>query len=61
MQTNLLPVMVDVAGDDGEQAEQENDGSGVDDWMQRLDAWRQILHSAEVLHDEGDEEISTQL
>lgn len=43
--------MVDVAADDGEQAEQQHDGGGVDDRVEGLDARREKLHTAEVLHD----------
>lgn len=43
--------MVDVANNYGEQAEEEDDSCGVDDWVQRPDAWRQIFHTAEVLQE----------
>lgn len=43
--------MVDVADDDGEQAEEENGRRGVDDRVQGLDAWGEKVHSAEVLHE----------
>lgn len=45
----LLPVVVDVADNDSEQAQEEYDSGGIDDWMQGLDAGRKILHTAEVL------------
>lgn len=41
--------MVDVANNNGEQTEKEYDSSGVDDWVQGLDPWREILHTAEIL------------
>lgn len=53
--------MVDVADDNGEQAEKQYDSSGVDDWVQGLDAWREILHAAEILHERrrGDKYLHT--
>lgn len=42
-------MMADVADDDGEQTEQEHNAGCIDDRMQRLDARREILHTAEVL------------
>ncbi len=47
--------MVDVADDDGEQAKEQYDSSGIDDCMQGLNAWREKLHTAEVLHDRPEE------
>lgn len=44
-------MVVDVADDDGEQAEEEYDSGGVDDGVQGLDAGREKLHTAEVLCD----------
>lgn len=44
-------MVVDVADDDGEQAEEEYDSGGVDDGVQGLDAGREKLHTAEVLRD----------
>lgn len=49
----VSPVMVDVADGNGEQADQEDDGRGVDDRVQGPDAGREKLHTAEVLHDRG--------
>lgn len=43
--------MVDVANNDGEQTEEEDNAGGVDDWVQGLDARREILHSVEVLQE----------
>lgn len=42
-------MMVDVANDNGEQTEEEYNTGCVDDWVQGLDARREILHTAEVL------------
>lgn len=44
-------MMVDVTDDNDEQAEKEYDSGGVDDWVQGLDPWREIFHTAEVLND----------
>lgn len=42
-------MVVDVADNNREQAEEEYDSCGIDDWMQGLDAGREILHTTEVL------------
>lgn len=55
---NPLPVVVDVADDDGEQAEEEYDSGGVDDGVQGLDAGREKLHTAEVLRDRWGDQSS---
>lgn len=47
----VLLVMVDVANNDGEQTEEEYNTGCIDDWVQGLDARREILHTAEVLQD----------
>lgn len=47
--TFVLLVMVDVANDNGEQTEEDYNAGCVDDRVQGLDAWREILHSAEIL------------
>lgn len=46
---NRLPVVVDVTDNDGQQTEKQDDGRGIDDRVQGLDAGREILHAAEVL------------
>lgn len=50
--------MVNVADDNGEQADKQYDSSGVDDRVQGLDAWREILHTAEVLRDRWGDKFS---
>lgn len=42
--------MIDVAEDNGEQAEKKHHRRGVDDRVEGLDARREELHAAEVLH-----------
>lgn len=44
-------MVVHVGDDDGDQTEQQDHSGGVDDRVQRLDAWREELHAAEVLQD----------
>lgn len=42
--------MINVADDDGEQAEKKNHSRGIDNWVEGLNARREELHTAEVLH-----------
>lgn len=41
--------MIDVTNNNGEQTDEEYDSSGVDDRVQGLDTWSEILHTAKVL------------
>lgn len=47
-------MMVNVAGYNGQQAEQQYDTCCIDDWMQRLDAWREMVNTAQVLQQKRD-------
>lgn len=48
-------MVVNVADSYSEQAEEEDDGGGVDDWMKGVDARGEIIHNAEVLQWKRDE------
>ena len=45
----LLPVVIDVADNDGQKADEEDDSSGVDDRVEGLDAGGEVLHTAKIL------------
>lgn len=49
--------MVDVTDDDCEQAEEEDDTCSVNDWMQRLDGWRELFDSVQVLKQRNMEKL----
>lgn len=44
------PVVVDVADDDGQQAEKKHHRRGINDWVEGLNARREQLHAAQVLN-----------
>lgn len=44
-------MVVNVADDDGQQTEQEDDSCGIEDWVERLNAGREILHPSKILWD----------
>ena len=45
----LLPVVIDVADNDGQKTDEEDNGSCVDDRVEGLDAGGEILHTAKIL------------